>query len=33
LLIGHFQEQQVGELLDVIAVADAVITQNVALVP
>lgn len=32
LLIGHFQEEQVVgvELLDVIAVADTAITQNVA---
>ncbi len=29
----HLQEKQVGELLDVIAVGDAVVAQNVAVVP
>ncbi len=33
LLIGHFQEEQIGQLLDVIAVTDAVIAQYVAVVP
>jgi hypothetical protein len=33
VLIGHLQEQQVGELLQVVAVAHAVIAQGVAEVP
>jgi hypothetical protein len=32
-LVGHFQEQQIGELLDVVAVAHAVVAQDVAVVP
>ena len=32
-LVGHLQEQQIGELLDVVAVAHAVVTQDVAVVP
>ena len=32
-LVGHFQEQQVSELLDIVAVAHAVIAQDVAVVP
>jgi hypothetical protein len=33
LFIRHLEEQQVGELLDVIAVADPVIPQDVAVIP
>ncbi len=33
LLLGHLQEQQVGQLLDVVAVRQAVIPQDVAVVP
>jgi hypothetical protein len=32
LLFGHFQEQQVDQLLDVIAIADPVIPQDAAVV-
>jgi hypothetical protein len=32
-LLIHFEEQQIGELLDVIAVAHAVVAQNVAIIP
>jgi hypothetical protein len=32
-LLGHFQEQQVGELFDVIAVIHAVMAQRVAETP
>ncbi len=32
-LIGHLEEQQVGELLDLVAVAHAVVAQHVAVVP
>ena len=32
-LVGHLQEQQVGELLDVLDRADAVVAQHVAEVP
>ena len=32
-LVGHLQEQQIGELLDVVAVAHAVVAQDVAVVP
>ena len=32
-LVCHFQKQQIGELLDVITVAHAVVAQDVALVP
>jgi len=32
-LVGHFQEQQVGELFDVIAVIHAMVTQRVAEAP
>ena len=33
LLVGHLEEQQVGELLDVVAVGHAVVAQDVAVVP
>src|SRR5208283_2399101 len=33
LLIGHLQEKQIRELLDVVAIAEAVVAQNVAVVP
>jgi hypothetical protein len=33
VLIGHLQEQQIGELLQVVAVAHAIIAQGVAEVP
>ena len=33
LLVGHLQEQQIGELLQVLAVRQPVVTQNVAEVP
>ena len=32
-LIIHFQEEQIGELLDVIAIRDAVVAQDVAVIP
>ena len=32
-LIGHLQEQQVGQLLDVIAVVDAIVAECVAETP
>jgi hypothetical protein len=32
-LVGHLEEQQIGELLDVIAVAHAVVAQDVAVIP
>jgi hypothetical protein len=32
-LVGHLQEQQIGELLDVVAIAHAVVAQDVAVVP
>ena len=32
-LIGHLEEQQVGELLDLVAIAHAVVAQHVAVVP
>ena len=31
--MGHFEEEQVGELLDVVAVGHAVVAQDVAVVP
>lgn len=33
LLVGHFEEQQVGELFDVVAIADAIVAEDVAVVP
>ncbi len=33
LLIGHLEEEQVGQLLDVVAVADAVVPQDVTVIP
>ena len=33
LLVGHFQEQQVSQLLDVVAVGQPVVAKNVAVVP
>ena len=32
-LVGHLEEQQIGELLDVVAVGHAVVAQDVAVVP
>ena len=32
-LVGHLQEEQVGELLDVVAVIDAVVAERVAEAP
>ena len=32
-LVGHLEEQQIGELLDVVAIRHAVVTQDVAVVP
>ena len=32
-LIGHLEEQQVGELLYVVAIAHAIVAQHVAVVP
>ena len=32
-LVGHLEEQQVGDLLDVVAVVDAVVAQGVAEAP
>jgi hypothetical protein len=29
----HFEEQQIGQLLDVITVGEAIIAENVAVVP
>jgi hypothetical protein len=31
--VGHFEKQQKGELFDVIAVGEAVIAEDVAVVP
>ena len=33
LLVGHLEEEQVGELLDIVAIGDAVVPQDVAVVP
>jgi hypothetical protein len=33
LLVGHLEEQQVSELLDVIAITDPIVPQDVAVVP
>lgn len=33
LLVGHLEEEQVGELLDVVAVGEAVVAEDVAVVP
>ena len=33
LLVGHLQEEQVGELLEVVAVREPVVAQDVAVVP
>ena len=33
LLVRHLEEQQVGELLDVVAVGEAVVAEDVAVVP
>ena len=33
MLIGHLEEHPFGELLDVVAIAHPVITQDVAVVP
>jgi hypothetical protein len=32
-LVVHFEKQKIGELLDVVAVGDAVIAKQVAVVP
>lgn len=32
-LVGHFGEQQVGELLDIVAIRYAVVAKDVAVVP
>ena len=32
-LVRHFEEEQIGELLDVIAIGEAVIAEDVAVVP
>ena len=32
-LIGHLEEQQIGELFDVVAIAHALVAQDVAVVP
>ena len=32
-LISHLQKQQIGELLDIVAVAHAVVAQDVAVIP
>jgi hypothetical protein len=32
-LVGHFEEEQEGELLDVVAVGEAVVAEQVAVVP
>jgi hypothetical protein len=32
-LVGHLQKQQIGELLDVVAIRHAVVAQHVAVVP
>src|SRR6266536_6141858 len=32
-LIGHFEEEQVGELLDIVAVGHTIVTQEVTVVP
>jgi len=33
LLVGHLEEEQVGELFHVIAIGDAVVPEDVAVVP
>ena len=33
LLVGHLQEQQVRQLLEVVAVREAVVAQDVAVAP
>ena len=33
LLVGHLEEQQVRQLLDVVAVGEAVVAKDVAVVP
>ena len=32
-LVGHLEEEQIGDLLDVVAVVDAVVAQRVAEAP
>ena len=32
-LVGHLEEQQIGELLDIVAIAHAVVAKDVAVVP
>ena len=33
VLVGHLEVQQVGELIDVVAIAHAVVAEDVAVVP
>ncbi len=33
LLVGHLEEEQIGELLDVVAVGEPVVAQHVAVFP
>ena len=33
LLVRHFQEQQIGQLFHIIAVTDAVIAEDIAVIP
>ena len=32
-LVGHLEEQQIGQLLDVVAVAHPVVAEDIAVVP
>ena len=33
MLVRHLEEQEVGQLLDIVAVGEAVVTEDVAIVP
>jgi len=33
LLVGHFEEEQISELLHIIAIRKAIVAQDVAIVP
>lgn len=33
LLIGHFEEEEIGQLFDIIAVGETVILENIAVIP
>ena len=33
LLVGHLEKEQVGQLLDIVAIRDAVVAQDVAVIP